>query len=180
MYGLRAGDEAALAALYERYSAMVHGLALRILRTPSDAEEVVVDVFVQAWTRIDRFEERRGTLCTWLLLMTRTRALDYLRKRVRRADLLAEAATLSEPAWALESSTSGDTEAQLDSRDMLEPLLGRLPVPQRQVIELAYCRGMSQTEISMALDTPLGTVKSRMRSGMDKLCTWAGTRPAAP
>lgn len=180
MRGLRAGDEAALAALYERYSAMVHGLALRILRVPSDAEEVVVDVFVQAWTRIDRFEERRGTLCTWLLLMTRTRALDYLRKRCRRADLLAEAATYSEHPWALGPATSGDTQAQFDCRDALEPLLGRLPDPQRQVIELAYFRGMSQTEISMALDTPLGTVKSRMRSGMDKLCTWAGTRPESP
>lgn len=170
---LREGEESALTMLYQRYSAVVHGLALRILGSPSDAEEVVVDVFVQAWSRIDRFDDGRGTLCTWLLLMTRTRALDRLRKRRRRAEALSEAEASPGGPWWLDQPDSQEIETQVECRTTLEPLLDRLPDTQRQVIELAYFGGMSQSEIARTLDTPLGTVKSRMRTGMHKLCAWA-------
>lgn len=150
------GDHEALSLFYDRYAAMVNGLALRILRRSADAEDVVQEVFVQAWRQAARFDPLRGTPEAWLFNMTRSRALD----RLRRGGLAAVV-----PASPREGREAPPIEAGLAVRGALEGL----PAEQRVPLELAYYEGLSQTEIAERLGQPLGTVKSRIRAAMTRL-----------
>ncbi|HYW09046.1 MAG TPA: sigma-70 family RNA polymerase sigma factor [Longimicrobium sp.] len=166
---MAAGDEAALGLLYDRWSPMLHSVALRIVGDPSDAEEVLEETFWQAWRQAGRFEETRGGVSTWLSMMLRSRALDRIRARGR----------LREERWdsALDPATAGedtrgapDSHAEQDEmRRLVTAAVAQLPAEQRQTVELAYFRGMSQTEIAAALGQPLGTVKTRARLALQKL-----------
>jgi RNA polymerase sigma-70 factor (ECF subfamily) len=161
-------DADALAELYDRYARAIYSFALHIVGEQADAEDVVQEVFAQAWTQAPRYEARRGAVAAWLLTMTRSRAIDRLRARRARPD--------AEPANEGQLRELVDPAALQDlgllTRDQISRLrsaMARLPVMQRVVIEMAYFEGLTQSEIAERLDEPLGTVKTRVRLGLLKL-----------
>ena len=160
------GDRDAFARVYDLHAALVHTLALRILRERGEAEEVVQDVFLQVWRQAEAYATERGTPEAWLVTLTRSRAIDKLRSR-RRRDEMARPADDPErlPGPAVAESAAGPAEARV----MLGGALADLPSAQRQVLELAYFDGLTQSEIAARLGQPLGTVKTRMRSGLERL-----------
>jgi RNA polymerase sigma-70 factor (ECF subfamily) len=165
-------DEAALERLYDRYSAVLYAAALRIAGERSDAEEIVLDAFAQAWRDASRFRSERGSVIAWLTMMCRSRALDLVRARGRRLRLV-DAASASEPGATPGMGDagplpSGDLE-RIERRAEVARALRELSPPQREVIELAYYDGLSHSEIAERLGEPLGTVKTRVRLAMQKL-----------
>lgn len=167
MAGLGRREPAALAALYDRHGRLVYSLAVRMLRDGADAEEIVQDVFAQAWRQWDQFDRDRGTLATWLICIARSRCLDRLRRRAARPH------TVDAPA-AVDHAPDGaaDAEAQLVSEteaSRVRSALGELPVPQRVAIELAYFEGLSYRDVAERLETPVGTIKTRIRQGLMRL-----------
>ena len=166
---MASGDASALGDLYDAHARSVYSLALRILGDPSDAEDVVQDVFTQAWRQAARYDARRATVIGWLLMMARSRSLDRLRARQARPDKTI-AATLPE----LASSDRGQEAEALGAEDVkrLRAALGRLGDAARTPIELAYYEGLSQSAIAERLGQPLGTVKTRMRTALAQLREW--------
>jgi RNA polymerase sigma-70 factor (ECF subfamily) len=159
------GDQRAFLALYDRYSSRVYSLALQMMRDRMMAEEVVQDTFLKLWSRAGQYLTERGSLLIWLLTIARRTALDRLRLESRRPTLSNE--TDPELVWELTPEPeSTSEEARWHS---LYLAVQSLPEDQRNVIELAYYQGMSQSEIADTLDLPLGTVKTRLRTGMDRL-----------
>jgi RNA polymerase sigma-70 factor (ECF subfamily) len=162
------GDESAFARIYDRYSPILLGLMLRILRSRAEAEDVLQEVFLQVWQRAHSFDAARGRAFTWLVTLARSRAIDRLRSvgsRERAAQRSAEdAPPESEPAeWADAAAV------RAERADAVREALAELPEEQRQVLVLAYLEGMSQSEIAAAKNQPLGTVKTRTRSALRKL-----------
>jgi RNA polymerase sigma-70 factor (ECF subfamily) len=170
---LAAGDERALAELYDRYGAMAYSLACSILHDPSEAEEAASDAFVQVWSTAASFDPGRASVGAWISMITRTRSLDRLRARKRRAVTVEKAAGLDQEGMALPIARfepAPDRHAeQSETRQRVNERLETLPEAQRRAIELAYFGGLSHSEIAEELNEPLGTVKTRIRSGMDKL-----------
>lgn len=166
---LVAGDEDALADLYDRHAGPVYSLAYAITVDAADAEEAVADTFLQAWRQASRFDPRRGSVAAWLMTMARTRALDLVRARGRRDRVQQEASRMvADVTGSVADDASATTDA-LHARRLTGRLLSELPAEQRRAIELAYLQGMSHSEIAAELGTPLGTVKTRIRTGMQKL-----------
>ena len=173
MSRLVAGDERALGVLYDRYGTLAYSLAAAIVPDAADAEEVVADAFAQMWRTAAAFDAGRGSVVAWVSTIVRTRSLDLIRSQKRRARALEQAAVMSDEGSSPGLSTGGvlpDRAAESSEAQVLvRRALGDLPPPQRLVLELAYFGGLSQTEIATHLNEPLGTVKTRMRSGMEKL-----------
>jgi len=167
------GDERALGELYDRYGGMAYSLACAIVGEHADAEEVVADAFAQIWRTASAFDASRGSVAAWVATIARTRALDLVRSRRRRARVLEEAAVVTDEGETLvlaPSLEATDRSAEVtDTSAIVRRSLSALPLPQRRVIELAYFGGLSQSEIAAQLSEPLGTVKTRMRAGMEKL-----------
>jgi RNA polymerase sigma-70 factor (ECF subfamily) len=163
------GDETALATLYDVHSRAVYSLALRIVGDEADAEDVLLDVFDQAWRQAGRYDARRGTVAAWLLNLARSRAIDRLRARRARPD--SGAATADDALASLPAHVTDPGDALAASRDAekVRRALNELPVLQRLAIELAYFEGLTQSEIAERLEQPLGTVKTRIRNGLLKL-----------
>jgi RNA polymerase sigma-70 factor (ECF subfamily) len=170
------GDRDAFARFYDLHAALVHTFALRLLRERGEAEEVVQDVFVQVWRQAESYSSERGTPEAWLITMTRSRGIDKLRSRRRRDEMVrpAESADRRSEPSVLESA-SGPAEA----RAIIGGALSDLPATQRSVLELAYFDGLTQSEIATRLGEPLGTVKTRMRSGLERLRGILSTRSGA-
>lgn len=156
-------DEAALRALYEATSAKLHGLARAMLGNAADAEEVVCDAYVQAWQSAARFDPERGSVLGWLLMICRSRALDLLRQRRARAAAEGLASLSSE-----EDSVPGPEALlrQVQSGTGIHRALGELSPLRRQLVALAFLRGMSHQEIAQATQLPIGTVKSHLRRAL--------------
>jgi RNA polymerase sigma-70 factor (ECF subfamily) len=152
---------------------MAYSLACAVVGEPADAEEVVAEVFAQVWRSAAGFDPARGSVAAWVATICRTRALDLVRSRKRRARVVEEAALMSDEGESLvfaPSFESADRSAELtEASAIVRRSLADLPAEQRRVIELAYFGGLSQSEIAAQLSQPLGTVKTRMRSGMEKL-----------
>ena len=164
---MRAGDEAALEALYRRYAGLVFTLALRIVGEPELAREVLQDTFLRCWDGWETYGAGRGRVPWWLLGIARNRAIDLLRSRPHQARLRErEPLSSAQRIRASSLSDSGDTIAL---RRAVTSALESLPAAQRQAIELAYYRGLTQAEIAHELGEPLGTVKSRTRDAMERL-----------
>ena len=167
-----AGDERAMALLYDRYGQVLYAVAYRIVGQRADAEEVVLDAFAQAWREATRFDASRGSAAGWLTTISRSRALDLVRARSRRERITATAAAErpgSSPAlggWRVDPASAVDLA---ERRRQVQLALEALSPPQRRAIELAYFEGMSQSEIAELLHEPLGTIKTRVRLGMQKL-----------
>ena len=155
-------DEAALSALYDRYSGLVYSEAKRILRDTGAAEEILQDLFYQVWRTAERFDVARGSLAGWLVVAARNRAISKLRKKSGKAEELEENAVFLGPS--LESSTTQNLML-----DKVRAVLGSLPDGQREAMEFAYFEGMSHSEIAERTGQPLGTIKTRIRSGMEAL-----------
>jgi RNA polymerase sigma-70 factor (ECF subfamily) len=159
------GDEAALAGLYDRYRLILFGLIMRILHDRADAEDVLQEAFLQVWRRAGDFDETRGRAFTWLVTIARSRALDRLRALGSRGRLATEAARLPRE----EVGDAAADALRSEEGKVVRQALSELPEDQRRALFLAYFEGLTQAEIAARLGDPLGTVKTRMRSGMMKL-----------
>jgi RNA polymerase sigma-70 factor (ECF subfamily) len=164
------GEAEALEVLYDRYSRVVYSFALRIVGDPLIAEELLQEVFFRAWQQGKAFRESRGAFVTWLLSITHNMAIDEVRKRRRRP----QKADSEEPETVLAGvpDTSQDVEGEVwlsSLRATIEAAMSQLPSAQRETIELAYFQGLTQREIAERLGEPLGTIKTRMRLGIQKL-----------
>lgn len=159
------GDQPALRELYQRYAGRVQAIAQRCLGVRGDAEEVVQETFVEVWRRARDFDDARGSVGAWLTTIARTRAIDRLRSRTSayRAST-ASAAEAPEP-----SPSPGDFAMQRQTQERVRRALETLPAEQRLALELAYFEGLSHSEIAQRTGQPLGTVKTRVRLGMEKL-----------
>jgi len=180
MAGLAAGDIASLEALYDRYSALVFSVGLRILLDRQLAEDVTQEVFLRLWRRPWAFQPDRGRFISWLMSVTRNRAIDE-RRRLNRRDQRERQD--DDPAPELPDERVADPliEVELaERRQAVREAMTQLPDRQREVLELAYFSGLSQTEIAARTGDALGTVKTRVRLGMQKLrslLTDLGDRP---
>jgi RNA polymerase sigma-70 factor (ECF subfamily) len=159
------GDEVALAACYDRYRVILFSQILRILNDRQEAEDCLQEVFLQVWRRASDFDESRGRAFTWLVTIARSRALDRLRASGSRLRLATEAAQMPQE----ELGDAAKDAAQAEEGAVVRAALAELPEEQRNALLLAYFEGLTQTEIASRLGDPLGTVKTRMRSGMIKL-----------
>ncbi|MBI3250167.1 MAG: sigma-70 family RNA polymerase sigma factor [Deltaproteobacteria bacterium] len=169
------GDQTAVADLYDATSHMVFGLALRILSDRAIAEDVVVEVYSQVWGQAQTYDVQRGTPLSWLLTVTRSRAIDALRsrQRVQRAEPLDTVADAPDGTPGPEEISS-----TAERRRVISQALASLSPDQRQVIEMAYYSDLSHSEIAARLGQPLGTVKTRIRTGLLRLRERLG--PLAP
>lgn len=161
------GDGQAFARIFELHSPVTLGLLVRILGRRSEAEEVLQEVFLQVWTQADRYEASRSTPRGWILMLARSRALDRLRRREssrRREEGAAEEDGLQEVA-----PVGTERLEAVERRDQVHSALGSLTPEQRHCIELAFFEGLTHTQIADRLKAPLGTVKSRILLGMNKL-----------
>jgi RNA polymerase sigma-70 factor, ECF subfamily len=161
------GDHDALAEVYDRHARLLYSLALRIVRRPTDAEDVIQEVFSQVWRQAGRYDTSRGTVVGWLVMVTRSRALDRLRRdrgEPPTADIELATRDVVDPG-AMVDLQLVDAEQAARVRAALEAL----PETQRIPLELAYYEGLSQTEIAARLATPLGTIKTRMRQALLRL-----------
>ena len=156
-------DDRALAELYDRLGGVAYGVALRILRDDALAQDAVQEAFLAVWRSADRFLAERAKASTWVLTLVHRRAVDLVRREERRrADPIE---TAPEPSGA-----GADEEATLVfQRELVQEALRRLPDEQRQALELAYYGGLTQSELAERLGQPLGTIKSRMFSGLGRL-----------
>lgn len=161
------GDQAALADLYDRHSTAVYSLALRVVRRQEDAEDVTQQVFTQAWRTSARYDQSRGVVAAWLLMMARSRAIDCLRRRNPARDGISDderLAAIPDPGPSVEHVVA--TSEQVER---VRTAIDALPADQRLAVELAYYDGLTQSEIAARTDTPLGTVKTRVRSALQTL-----------
>jgi RNA polymerase sigma-70 factor (ECF subfamily) len=169
MVGLLGGQIEALSALYDRYSSMVFSVSLRVLYDWQLAEDVTQDVFLRLWQRPESYDPTRGRLLSWLMSVTRNRAIDERRRMARRQRSEED----EEPMFELrDQDATGDPAvgaALAESRRVVRAAMALIPAAQREVLELAYFGGLTQTEIAERLQVPLGTVKTRVRLGMRKL-----------
>ncbi len=164
------GDTSAFEALYDRYSSTLYALLLRILANPEDAQEVLQEAFVKAWTNAKMFDASRGSEVAWLISIARSRGIDRLRSRRIRSDRENDAGReISIHSSFVESTTGADKAVQSQEGRAVRSALAELPEAQRVALELAYFEGMSQSEIAEKLGEPLGTIKTRMQLGMKKL-----------
>lgn len=160
-------DADALAGLYDRHSARLMGLALRILGDTGEAEEVLQEVFLHVWRSADSFDRSRGSVLAWLLVATRSRAIDLL--RARRPAARAGLRSLEEVA---EPSSAQNVEADSEGREweaLCRAAIAELPPDQHRALKLAYFEGLTHNEIAERTGSPLGTVKTRIRLGLMKL-----------
>jgi RNA polymerase sigma-70 factor (ECF subfamily) len=166
------GDQQAIAALYDRYGGVLYAVAYRVARQRADAEDAVVEAFTQAWRDASRFEASRGSVAGWLTMIARSRALDIVRARTRRDRITASASSREAEGTLAMGSSPADPADSYDTTErkrQVQAALETLSPPQRQAIELAFFEGLSQSEIAQRLEEPLGTIKTRVRLGMQKL-----------
>src|SRR5688500_18191667 len=160
------GDVSAFEALYDRHASTIYALLLRILCNADDAQEVLQETFVKAWTSAKMFDAMRGSEIAWLISIARSRGIDRLRSRKIRGDREDEA---GREMSIRTSTTRSDPAVQAQERIAVRGALLELPEAQRTALELAYFEGLSQSEIAARLGEPLGTIKTRMQLGMKKL-----------
>jgi RNA polymerase sigma-70 factor (ECF subfamily) len=163
---LAAGDEGAIAELYDRHAPMLYSLICRIIRVTAEAEDVLQEAWVQVWKRASSYDVSRGTVAAWLLTIARSRAID--RARSLRSRLQAESRSELEPPAAAPALPVADA-ARRQLEDRVRAALASLSPDQREVLELAYFGGLSQSEIAARCGAPLGTVKSWTRQGLRRL-----------
>lgn len=168
-------DRDAFSQLYDRFSTLVFSLAMRMLKARSDAEDLLQEVFVQVWRQAGNYSAERGSPEAWIVNIARSRAIDKIRsiRRMQKSFVLTD-----DPARVESSENVESSAAESETRLTMNSALANLPDTQRTVLELAYFDGLTQSEIADRLAEPLGTVKTRMRSGIQKLREILGTKLA--
>jgi len=156
--GLKAGDQGAMAELYDRYSSVVHAVALRVLGDTGAAEDVLQEIFLQLWRNPSLFDASRGSLGSWLAVITRNRAIDSLRKRRPETDI-------EDVVLSVAPDLAGEAE-RARVAEKVRGVMGTMTPVQRSALEMAYWEGMSHSEIADRTGEPLGTVKTRIRAGL--------------
>jgi RNA polymerase sigma-70 factor (ECF subfamily) len=163
---LQRREQQALAELYDRYGRLVYSLILRVVRDTGIAEDLVQETFLRVWNRVNGFDVEKGSIGPWLLAVARNRAIDYLRSSGGRERNAVELEDVDHP------SLYTDMEHDLlvsDKARRVKAAMEKLSANQRQVIELAYFEGLSQTEMAERMGQPLGTVKTWVRSALKNL-----------
>lgn len=155
---IRSGDQGAMAALYDRFSSIVYAVALRVLQDTGAAEDVLQDIFMQLWRNPAAFDASRGNMASWLAVIARHRAIDALRRR-RPQDDIEDVIVSVEPNLAVEADRSR-------AMDKVRGALQTMPAPQRSALEMAYFEGLTHSEIAARTGEPLGTIKTRIRTGL--------------
>ena len=154
----RSGDQGAMAALYDRYSSIVYSVALRVLQDTGAAEDVLQDIFMQLWRNPGAFDASRGNMAAWLAVIARNRAIDALRRR-HPENNIEDIVVSVEPNLASEADRSR-------TMDKVRGALQEMPPPQRTALEMAYFEGLTHSEIAGKTGEPLGTIKTRIRTGL--------------
>jgi RNA polymerase sigma-70 factor (ECF subfamily) len=164
------GDRHAFGAFCDAYAPLAFGLIRRILRNAAEAEEVLQEVFLELWASAHTYDPARGTPEAWVVMRARSRGIDRVRSIRRKGEGLAQLAggTVADPG--------PDPASRAEGREAVRGALGRLPPSQQEVIELAFFGGLTQSEIASRVQQPLGTVKTRMRLGLEKLRELVGRR----
>jgi RNA polymerase sigma-70 factor, ECF subfamily len=168
-------DREAFSQLYDQFSTLVFTLAMRMLKIRSDAENLLQEVFVQVWRQAKNYSAERGSPEAWLVNIARNRAIDKIRsiRRMKRSLVSTD-----DPPRAKSGESVEPSAAESQVRMTTNSALANLPEAQRNVLELAYLDGLTQTEIAEGLAEPLGTVKTRMRSGIQRLREIVSSRVA--
>jgi RNA polymerase sigma-70 factor (ECF subfamily) len=158
---IRAGDQQAMSELYDRYGKVVYAVSLRVLQDAAAAEDVLQDVFLQLWRKPDAFDASRGNLAAWLAVIARHRAIDRLRKRRPEVDI-------EDCVIAGGPDLRDETERAL-VLEKVRAVIAEMNPDQRRLLELAFFQGLTHTEIAEKTGEPLGTIKTRIRSGLQLL-----------
>ncbi|RYP87189.1 sigma-70 family RNA polymerase sigma factor [Nocardioides guangzhouensis] len=160
------GDQQAFAAVYDATAARVHGLVLRVVRDPAQAEEVTQEAFLEAWRTASRFDPERGSALSWLLTLAHRRAVD----RVRSAEAAHRRdATYHDQNRPVEHDSTAETATTTIEAQRVRRAMSTLTDVQREALELAYFGGYTHTEVATMLDLPVGTAKTRIRDGLIRL-----------
>ncbi len=165
------GDRDAFAAFYDAYASLAFGLIRRIVRSAAEAEEVLQDVFWEIWSSAAEYDPARGSPEAWVVMRARSRGIDRARSMRRRGEMHSASQAASLPPPPVDNPA-----VRAEARGVVHDLLSRLPANQQEVIELAFFEGLTQTEIAARVRQPLGTVKTRMRLGLQKLREILGDR----
>jgi len=155
---IRSADQGAMAALYDRYSSIVYAVALRVLQDTGAAEDVLQDILMQLWRNPGLFDASRGNMAAWLAVITRHRAIDALRRRRPENDI-------ADVVVSVETDFAGDADRSR-AMDRVRGALQTMPTPQRSALEMAYFEGLTHNEIAEKTGEPLGTIKTRIRTGL--------------
>lgn len=164
MHAIARGDVAALAALYDRYAGLMLSLAYRIVGSAEEAEDVIHDVFLEAWRHAADYDATRGSVRAWLMLRTRSRALD-----VQRSPRVARHSNAADEGWLAELSDPEAERGFAPDQLRVRRILISLPQEQREVLLLGYFEGLSSSEIAERVGIPVGTVKSRVAAALHAL-----------
>jgi len=163
------GDQKAFSVFYDRYKTLVFSLAIKITGSHETAEDITLDVFTQIWEKADRYHSQKGSVKGWIASLARYRSIDTLRRRKVRSDI-------NRPQWSevqLEKLPSNDNTGEAlelaETRKMVSNAIAILPEDQQEVLAMAYFKGYTHRQISEALNEPLGTIKTRIRLGLQKL-----------
>jgi RNA polymerase sigma-70 factor (ECF subfamily) len=165
MQAIAAGDQAAFTQFYDATNRQTYGLLLRMLKNPATAEEVLLDVYLQVWRQAAHYETARGSVLAWLMTIARTRALDRMRASGYQARENEDLEIVSLTKASADDSPE-ETSLLNERQRMVRAALAQLSPEQRSLIEAAYFDGLSHSELAERFDLPLGTVKTRIRSGM--------------
>jgi RNA polymerase sigma-70 factor (ECF subfamily) len=155
---IRTGDPGAMALLYDRYGSVVYSVALRVLADTGAAEDVLQDVFMQLWRNPASFDSSRGSLGPWLAVIARNRAIDAIRKRHPETDI-------ADVTISVEPDMASDAERGV-AMEKVRGAMESMAAPQRIALEMAYFQGLTHSEIAAKTGEPLGTIKTRIRSGL--------------
>ena len=162
------GDEAALATLYDRFSPVLYGLALRIMNDVTEAEDVVQEAFIYIWCRAGSFDSTRSSAIAWAVMIVRNKAIDKLRVRLR-GERLRERVDSFPESFPNRDDQSAQEPLFRERRTEVLAALSAVPPEQRQALELAFLSGLTHEQIAAQLGTPLGTIKARIRRGLLRL-----------
>lgn len=166
MRGIANRDPGALRAMYDKHAALVYTIALRMLRRPEEAEDLVSDVFWELWDKSSRYDQTRAAPTTYLVTLARSRAIDRTRRKASRPQMTVEAV---EDVAPLTDGSPADDAEMTEQRQRVREALASLDPNHREAVEAAYYDGLSHTEIAAKLGKPLGTVKTYIRQGLIRL-----------
>lgn len=170
MEGIQQRDPAALASLYDRYSGILKALIMRIIHNESEADDLLQEIYMEIWNHAQNFSATKGKPLGWMVTLTRRRSIDRLRKRqaYSRAEERLQLETEQQPeAWV--HNTTEEDIFMADTRKVLDAVINNLPPAQKEAIEYAFFKGMSQREIAAHTNIPLGTIKTRLELGLKKI-----------